>query len=193
MLQSAAAAKSYAIMKAAVLSSGISLNAMRRLSTLFSSLLLTLALFLGACTAAPPSDFETAQQESTERGADAVADEAIAGSQFNAFFPQSEGDYEVVYTQEKKGFAQAKLKQGGTELAVLSIADIASNPSAAGKYAASTATVGGYPTVEQGKNGTGALVNKRFQVKVQSRSDAFSASDRQAWLAKFNLNGLASL
>lgn len=180
-------------MKAAVVTSGISLNAMRRLPTLFSSLFLTLALFLSACASAPPSDFETAQQESTERGVSAVVDEAIAGGQFNAFFPKSEGDYEVVYTQEKTGFAQAKLKQAGVELAVLSIADIASNPSAAGKYANSTTTVGGYPTVEQGKNGTGALVGNRFQVKVQSRSEAFSSSDRQAWLAKFNLSGLANL
>ncbi|NEO87309.1 MAG: hypothetical protein F6J87_24070 [Spirulina sp. SIO3F2] len=166
---------------------------MKRWSILLSSLLLSSWLFLTACTATPPSDFEAAQNASTEKGATAVVEEAIAGSQFNAFFPAAEGDYDVVYTQEKTGFAQAKLKQSGTDLAVLSIADITSNPSAADKYANSTNEINGYPTVEQGKNGTGALVGDRFQVKVQSRSEDFSASDRQTWLAKFDLDGLAAL
>lgn len=167
---------------------------MKRWSIFLSSLLLSCWLLLTACTAAaPPSDFDAAQSASTEKGATAVVEDAIAGSQFNAFFPAAESDYDVVYTQEKTGFAQAKLKQSGTDLAVLSIADIASNPSAADKYASSTAQIGGYPTVEQGKNGTGALVGDRFQVKVQSRSEDFTPSDRQAWLAKFDLDGLAAL
>ncbi|MGB0563965.1 MAG: hypothetical protein ACPGVO_19520 [Spirulinaceae cyanobacterium] len=166
---------------------------MKRLSRLFSSLLLSTLLLLAACTAAPPSDFQAAQDASTERGATAVADDTTQGQKLNRFFPQSEGDYDVVYTQEKQGFSQAKLKQAGTELAVLSIADITSNPTAADKYDASTATIQGFPTVEQGQNGTGVLVADKFQVKAQSRSETFSASDRQQWLEKFDLNGLASL
>ncbi|MEM8642127.1 MAG: hypothetical protein AAGG51_25445 [Cyanobacteria bacterium P01_G01_bin.54] len=166
---------------------------MKRLSLFLSSLLLSAALLLSACTAAPPSDFQAAQDASTERGATAVVEDATNGSQLNRFFPSAEGEYDVVYTQEKSGFSQAKLKQSGEELAVLSIADIRSNPAAADKYADSTATLGGYPTVEQGQNGTGVLVADKFQVKAQSRSEAFSASDRQQWLEKFDLDGLASL
>jgi hypothetical protein len=36
-------------------------------------------------------------------------------------------------------------------------------------------------------------VGDRYQVKVLSRDQAFTASDREAWLQKFDLNGLNNL
>ncbi len=161
--------------------------------TWFTSFCLAVLLFLTSCTAAPPSEFDQAQQESTQSGAAAVADTAVSGGSLNQYFPQPAEDYDLVYAQEKTGFAQAKLKQAGTEVAVLSIADIRNNPDAAQKYADSAETLGGYPLAAQGNTGTGVLVADRFQVKVQSRAESFTEGDRQAWLEQFNLDGLAAL
>ena len=47
--------------------------------------------------------------------------------------------------------------------------------------------------LNKGANITAVLVANRYQVKVQSRDPSFSASDREAWLSKFNLGGLASV
>jgi ATP sulfurylase len=110
--------------------------------------------------------------------------EAIPGGRFNAFFPPSEEAYEVVYVQEKAGFAEAKLKHNGEDLAMLSIADLVNNPTAAAKYDESTASIGGYPAVEQGSTMTGVLVAGHFQVKAQSRQPDFTASDRAAWRSR---------
>jgi len=41
---------------------------------------------------------------------EAVAKEATQGSNFNRFFPAASDGFERVYTQEKKGFAEAKEK-----------------------------------------------------------------------------------
>lgn len=167
---------------------------MKRFRLFLTSVLFCGLLLLSACTtAAPPSRFEAAQQASTERGATAVVREAIPGGRFNAFFPPSEEAYEVVYVQEKAGFAEAKLKHNGADLAMLSIADLVNNPTAAAKYAESTVSIGGYPAVEQGSTMTGVLVAGHFQVKAQSRQPDFTASDRAAWLAKFDLDGLAAV
>ncbi len=162
--------------------------------------LLSLGLLLGtlwfgtvACSPQPPSQFEQAQQESTQRGAQAVTKESNKGGEFNAFFPTAEGEYERIFTQEKQGFAQIKLKQNGEEMAVMAISDLTNNPSAADKFQASTAEIAGFPSVSQGKNGTVLLVGDRYQVKVMSRSPEFTAVDREAWLQKFDLSGLAAL
>jgi hypothetical protein len=66
----------------------------------------------------------SAQKESTQRNAPpAVAKDATQGSQFNKFFPKGSGGFQTVAAQEKKGFAEYKLKQGGKDVAVLSIND----------------------------------------------------------------------
>ncbi|PLZ86687.1 hypothetical protein CI593_18180, partial [Fischerella thermalis CCMEE 5194] len=104
-----------------------------------------------------------------------------------------EDGYERVYTQEKKGFAEAKLKKDGQELAMLAISDTKSIPTAAAKFANSSKQIAGYPAVEIGNTQTAILVNNRYQVKVLSRSPSFTASDRETWLKKFDLNGLAQL
>jgi hypothetical protein len=153
---------------------------------------LAVLLLVTSCAKAP-SQFDQAQKESTARGAAAVVKESTSGGSFNKFFPPSGGGYERVYTQEKKGFAEAKLKQDDKVLAMLAISDISNNPAAANKFQDSKTTIKGFPAVEQGSTATAVLVNNRYQVKVLSRDPAFSASDRQAWLAKFDLDGLAKL
>lgn len=166
---------------------------MFRLKKIFAVLILATLLLVTACTPQPPSRFDKAQQESTQRGASAVVKEAEKGGSFNKFFPSAGAGYTRVYTQEKKGFAEAKLKKDGKEVAVMAISDIRNNPTAADKFKASTEKIKGYPSVQQGSSATAVLVADRFQVKVLSRDPSFSQSDRASWLAKFNLNGLAQL
>ncbi|HEY9887362.1 MAG TPA: hypothetical protein V6D02_03120 [Candidatus Obscuribacterales bacterium] len=156
-------------------------------------LVLVFFFTLTACSAAP-SKYDQVQKDTTGFNAPAAVNRAAEkGGTFNQFFPDSEGDYEVVPAQEKQGFAEYKLKRNGETLAMLSINDTISVPTAAAKYDNATATVGGFPSVEQGTTATGVLVNGRYQVKVLSRSESFTASDRATWLQKFDLRGLAQL
>jgi hypothetical protein len=117
----------------------------------------------------------------------------VPGSAFNKLFPKAEGGFDLVYTQEKEGFAQAKLEKDGQEVATLSISDTATNPDAVSKYQQSREKIAGYPAVEVGNLGTGILVADRFQVQVRSKDDTFTQSDRAAWIARFDLDGLARL
>jgi hypothetical protein len=168
----------------------ISLRWRKVLAPIFLSLL----LFVTACTPNPPSRYEQVQKETTQRGAPAaVAKKAEQGSEFNKFFPRSVGGYQVVPAQEKKGFSEYKVNKDGKNVAVLSISDTISVPSAAAKYQTTDLKISGYPAIEQGKNITGVLVRDRYQVKVQSRDASFTASDRAQWIQKFNLRGLAKL
>ena len=167
---------------------------MRNVRKILATLLLSMLLLVSACTPQAPSRYDQAQKESTQQKTGlAVVKDAEQGSSFNKFFPSTQAGYARIYTQEKKGFAEAKLKKGGQELAVMSISDIKSLPTAAAKYKQSTKTIAGYPAVSQGINGTSVLVAERYQVKVQSRNPSFTQRDREAWLQKFNLNGLARL
>ena len=156
-------------------------------------LLLVAMLTVTACSSAP-SKYDQTQQDTTGFKAPAAVEKgAQQGSMFNAFFPVSEGDFKVVPSQEKKGFAEYKLKRNGETLAMLTINDTISLPAAAQKYEDATKTIAGFPTVEQGSTTTGVLVNGRYQVKVLSRSDTFTATDRTTWLEKFDWEGLSAL
>lgn len=155
--------------------------------------LVVLLLFTG-CTPQPPSPFEQAQQESTQRGATpAISREATQGSEFNQFFPPEGEGYERIYVQEKKGFAEAKLKKDGKDLAMLSISDTISLPEAAQKFQNSPTTIAGYPALEIGATQTAILVSDRYQVKVLSRDPSFGPGDRKVWIEKFDLTGLSQL
>lgn len=154
---------------------------------------LCLMLFLSSCASAP-SKYDQVQKDTTGFRAPAAVDKkAEKGGTFNQFFPGEQGDYKVVPSQEKKGFAEYKLKRGDTTVAMLTINDTTSVPAAAEKYANATTTIAGYPAVEQGTTATGILVNGRYQVKVLSRDPSFTPADRAAWLQKFDLQGLAQL
>lgn len=156
-------------------------------------LLLVCLLTVTACSSSP-SKYDEVQQDTTGSQAPAAVEKgAESGGTFNQFFPDSTGEFKVVPSQEKKGFAEYKLKRDGETLAMLTINDTISLPAAAKKYEGVSNTVAGYPTVEQGNTATGLLVNGRYQVKVLSRNDSFTASDRAAWLEKFDLDGLSNL
>ncbi|MEC4804450.1 MAG: hypothetical protein SAJ12_13630 [Jaaginema sp. PMC 1079.18] len=157
---------------------------------ILTSFAIALLLLVAACDSSPPSRFDQAQQESTQPKTTAVSSDAKAGGDFNRFFPKADG---LVFSQEKKGFAQAKLKQEGAEVATLSIVDLNDNSQAIGKYKDSSETLSGYPVVDVGSTGTGLLVKNRFQVKVLSRDSSFSAEDRRSWLKKFDLKGLETM
>lgn len=158
-----------------------------------AAVLLSILLLTTACTTKTPSRFDQVQQESTkQRSGQAVVKSATQGSQLNKFFPSGGDGYDRVYTQEKKGFSEANLKKDGKVVAQLAISDTSSIPGAATKFANSTEKIGGYPAVKVGNTQTSVLVN-RYQVKVISKSPSFTASDRAAWIGKFNLDGLATL
>ena len=116
-----------------------------------------------------------------------------AGGDFNKFFPKDEGDYNVLYTQEKEGFAQAKLNLNGTEVATLAVSDTVISVDALDKFKDSKEEIAGYPAAAVGALGTAVLVGDRFQVQVRSKDASFSADDREAWIEKFDLAGLAAL
>lgn len=158
------------------------------------ALVLCLTLMISGCQTQAPSQFDQVQKDSTARKATpAVAKNATKGGEFNKFFPKGQDDYERVYTQEKKGFAEAKLKKDGKEVAMLAVSDTKSLPSAAAKFANAKATIAGYPSVDLGTTQTSVLVNNRYQVKVISKAPSFDKEDRVEWIEKFDLNGLSKL
>jgi hypothetical protein len=158
------------------------------------SLCLSLLLFVTACTPNPPSRYSQVQKETTQRkAAPSVAKKAEQGATFNKFFPESVRGYDIVPAQEKKGFAEYKVNKDGKTVAMLSISDTTSIPTAAAKFKDSTFKIAGYPAVEQGTTATGILVSDRYQIKVLSRNPSFTKEDRAAWLKKFDLKGLAQL
>jgi hypothetical protein len=184
---------------------GMKLSSARRILAPF---LISVLLLVTSCGKAPePSRWDKAQQESTQKPGKAnqnktdqssaqnqnLPKKAVAGGKLNKYFPSSGSGFDRVFAQEKSGFAEAKLNKGGKNVAMLSINDIAGNPKAGDKFQSSSKQIGGYPAVTQGANGTAVLVANRYQVKVQSRDASFSASDREDWLSKFNLSGLASV
>lgn len=155
---------------------------------------LSLFLLMSGCgTAEAPSSYEQTQEETSGKDASAVAGDAIQGSEFNQFFPDDADGFQVVPSQEKRGFAEYKLNQGNTTIAMLSVNDTISNPEAAQKFANSKEEIAGYPALDIGKNQTAVLIADRFQVKVQSRDDSFAKSDREAWLQRFDLDGISQL
>lgn len=165
---------------------------LKRFPKVLIALTLAMSLFVSACagtTSAPPQG----NQSVSSPVQPAVAQKPVSGGSFNKFFPKSEDEYKVVFTQEKTGFAEAKLNENGQNVAMLSINDVANNPSAATKFKSSSKTIEGFPAVTQGTTITAILVSNRYQVKVQSRSDSFDADDREEWIEKFDLSGLSRL
>jgi hypothetical protein len=167
---------------------------MPRLSKILAPLLLSLLLLVASCAKQPPSRFEQAQQQSSQqKSGQAVVKDSTQGAEFNKFFPKGGDGYQRVFTQEKKGFAEAKLKKGGKDVAMLAVSDVKNTPSAVTKYQLSTKKIAGYPAATTGSTQTSVLVNNRYQVKVLSRDPSFTANDREAWLQKFDLGGLSGL
>jgi hypothetical protein len=150
-----------------------------------------LGMFI-ACGGNPSeSRWATVQQES--RNKPAVSKEALEGSAFNKFFPKAKDQFDLTFKQEKKGFAQASLKKDGKEVALLSVSDTISEPDATEKYKETKEELAGYPMAAIGTKATGLLVGNRFQVQVRSMDESFGKDDREEWLKKFDLDGIAKL
>jgi gas vesicle protein len=161
---------------------------------LLAPMFLSLFLFTTACTPSAPSRYDKVQKDTTGMfNKTAVARKAEKGGKFNQFFPTETRNYKVVPTQEKKGFAEYKLVKDGKTVAMLSVSDTTSLPSAAAKFKDSDFKISGFPAVDQGANATAVLVNDRYQVKVLTRDTSFGKEDRVDWLQKFDLRGLAKL
>ncbi len=149
-------------------------------------------LFLAGCGQKPPDRWEAAQKASTQKGK-AVSSEAVAGSAFNRFFPQVESPWDIVFKQEKTGFAQASLQENGREMAVLSVSDTRNNPEAVEKFKDAPQSFAGMPMTKVGDQATALLVNDRFQVQIRSMDPAFGPKEREAWLTKFNLQAIGRI
>src|SRR5262245_354665 len=91
---------------------------------------LTLALLAAGCGPRGDPRFQAAQ---TQKGP-AVAKEAVPGDNLNKFFPKAEGEWDLVYTQEKQGMSQAELKKGGKAVAQLAIFDTVTDSKVADEY-----------------------------------------------------------
>lgn len=150
------------------------------------------ALILAGCQPIEPSRWEGAQQ-ATEGQEIASEGDVVPGGEFNRFFPQPNDPFDIVFLQEKEGFAEASLRLDGEEVATLAVSDTANNPSARDKFAESDEELDGYPMAAVGDRGTAILVADRFQVQVRSKPDDFLPSDREEWLLEFDLDGLAGL
>mgnify|MGYP000085467982 CR=1 FL=1 len=155
----------------------------------FAHAFLLLGLIVGCGGPPPDTRWQAAQ---TQKGP-AVSTESVAGGAFNKFFPKTEGEFDLVYSQEKTGFAQAKLNKAGKEVAILSVFDTVNNPEAREKFKSTAEVFEGYPIAEIGSQGTAVLVADRFQVQVRSSDPGFTKFDREDWLKKFDLAGIGQL
>ena len=117
----------------------------------------------------------------------------VNGSAFNRLFPPPGADRQLVFSQEKRGFSEARLKQGDRLLALLAISDTATAPEARDKFSTAAERLQGWPLVEQGEHASALLVADRFQVKVIEQNDALPQAERRQVLAAFDLKGLAAL
>lgn len=121
------------------------------------------------------------------------AGEVVNGTAFNRLFPEPGPGEQLVFTQEKRGFSQARLRQGGEVKALLSISDVRTAPEARTKFAQAGERLRGWPLVEQGDQASALLVAERFQVKVIGQGEGLDRQQRHELLGSFDLKGLASL
>lgn len=153
-------------------------------------LLLTLLIALVACREAKPTRWDEKAAEVKAGQTPKVDKSTVAdGGSLNMFFPEEQGSLTRTFTQEKTGFAEAKIQISGSE-AKVSISDIRNNPSAAKKFEKSTTQVAGHPLVTVGSKQSALLVSGRWQVKVSS--SGLDPAARATLLERFDLAGLAS-
>ena len=125
--------------------------------------------------------------------ADIPKTEVVNGTAFNRLFPAPQVGEAIVFTQEKRGFSEARLKQGEQPVALLAISDTSTAPEARAKFAQTREQLQGWPLVEQGAQASALLVADRFQVKVIGQGPGLAADQRHDLLAGFDLAGLAAL
>lgn len=158
----------------------------------------TAALLLVACAALAlgcekePSRWDKASAAATSAAeANTPPPAKTEGALLNKFFPaDGQSGYDRVFTQEKPGFVEARLKKEGADVATLTISDTEGDAAAKKKFEGATEKVLGAPLVTVGKNQSAALVG-RYQVKVSSPN--LDAAARKDLLEKFDIQGLAKL
>ena len=152
---------------------------------------LVTTLLMIACSGVVTSPYDKAN---STKGP-STSKEAIEGKEFNKFFPKASAPFDMVAKQDKKGESLYELKKDGKPVASLSITDTVSTPEARDKFKTSTEMIGSYPKVADGNLGTAVLVADRFQVKVRTAPPpaVFSKEEREDWMKKFDLDGLAKL
>ena len=119
--------------------------------------------------------------------------EVVNGTTFNRLFPKAQAGETIVFTQEKRGFSEARLKSGAETRALLAISDTSSAPEARNKFVSPAQRLQGWPLVEQGSQASALLVADRFQVKVIGQGSGLDQEQRQELLGAFDLAGLAAL
>ena len=119
--------------------------------------------------------------------------EVVNGTLFNRLFPKPQTGEQLVFTQEKRGFSQARLKQGAEVRALLSISDVASSPASRNKFIHTEERLQSWPLVDQGSQASALLVADRFQVKVIGQGSGLDAQQRHELLGAFDLAALAAL
>jgi len=119
--------------------------------------------------------------------------EVVNGTAFNRLFPTPAAGEEIVFSQEKRGFSEAKLKRDGVVEALLAISDTTTAPEARAKFAAASETIAGWPLVEQGPQASALLVSDRFQLKVIGQGSGLDPQRRHDLLAGFDLPRIAAL
>jgi hypothetical protein len=156
-------------------------------------LVVTAALMLACSGTLPTSPYDDANKKTGP----STSKDALEGKEFNKFFPKAAAPFDLTYEQAKKGEALAELKKDGKRVAFLSITDSLNQPDLwETKYKDSKEKINGYPV---GKSDsaleTAVLVADRFQVKVRTAPPpaVFSKADREEWIKKFDLDGLAKL
>lgn len=124
---------------------------------------------------------------------DVPLSQVVNGSAFNRLFPSPQAGQQLSFSQEKRGFAEARLRQGEAVQALLAISDTTTAPEARDKFSDAAAQLQGWPLVEQGERASALLVADRFQVKVIAQGVGLDAEQRHALLEAFDLRGLAAL
>jgi hypothetical protein len=124
---------------------------------------------------------------------DIATREVVNGTLFNRLFPKPQTGEQLVFTQEKRGFSQARLKQGAEVRALLSISDVASSPASRNKFIHTEERIQSWPLVDQGSQASALLVADRFQVKVIGQGSGLDAQQRHELLGAFDLAALAAL
>ena len=117
----------------------------------------------------------------------------VNGTNFNRLFPSPEAGEQLVFTQEKRGFSQARLKRGSDVVALLSISDVTSSPASRNKFIHSQERLRSWPLVDQGSQASALLVADRFQVKVIGQGNGMDSQQRHALLEAFDVASLAAL
>jgi len=150
--------------------------------------LLLVAALAGGCKEEPVSRWADAAAAAAQPSPSPSAPPVpkATGASFNAFFPK-----DVVFTQEKDDFAEAKVTKDGADLAVLSIKDSVGDTAPLAKFKDAKDRVAGHPLVTVGKNQSALLVKERYQVKVSSQT--LDEAARKAWLERFDLAGLEKM